>query len=366
MAQTPGEALLRDASSPHAWVVVERVESVPLPGIKALPFVKMEMKAEVVRPRALQTLPELHKLNPQLGKTLPQLEGLLKHAVVAKQFHQLYDAKVKNISGMSTTLYFDCATVLNLTDEKSGRRAVLFQSDMDVDTDGTDPVRKARLEDYDEARISRTFLPRLAYSWPNTEKAVNPFLAYPGSLLPGLKKVQALVSEEQAKDRRGTVWPKVAQVCAEQINRVETISGNEDLIKDLKQLRFPLSVEEPFVVIPGSWKYDAGDAHSLVKGCHGIVIVGSVVYPCMLADSGPPEKCGEASLRLCKAVKPDASGVLGALDALGATYFLFPGTAMKGKPDVAKMRAEAERLLGEMGGLGASAKLHDWNAEGPR
>lgn len=354
--------MLKDAASPHAWVVVDRVESVPVPAAKALPFFKLETKAEVVRPRALRTLPELHKLNPKLGKTLPGLEGLLKKAEVAKQFHQLYDAKVKAVSGMSTSLFFDCATVLNLRDEKSGRKAVLFQSDMDVDTDGTDPVRKAKLEDYDEERISRSFLPRLAYGWPNAEKAVSPFLAYPGSLLPGLKRVQALVNEEQAKDRRGTVWPKIAQVCAEQIDRVTKISQNKDLIEDLTLRRFPLSVEEPFVVIPGSWKYTAADPHGLTMGCQGVVIVNSKAFPCMLADSGPEEKCGEASLRLCKAVNPDASGVRGALDGLGATYVLFPGTAMKGKPDLVKMRAEAERLLGELGGLGPGATWHEWQA----
>lgn len=365
--QTAGMPLVADPASAHAWVVVDKLETVTLPAPKGVPYMTAEAKATLVRPRALQTMPELLKLNPELGGVLPALPKLLETAQVATQFRQLMDAKLRSIASggvLTAENYFDCATVLNLSDAGTGRKAVLFQSDMDVDTDGTDPVRKPNLRDYDQERISKTFLPRLSYNWPNESKAVNPFLSYPDSLLKGLGKVRASVQAEQARDPRGKVWTKLVEVCDAQEESVRKLANDADLRKDLTDYRFPLAAADPFVVIPGSWVYPAGDAYELKMGCLGVVIVGRVAYPCMVADSGPAEKCGEASLMLCQAIDPKATGKSGVVSGPKATYLLFPGTTWSGKPDVAKMRIEILRLLGEMGGPGAGAKLHDWPPPG--
>lgn len=364
--QTAGLPLVADPASPHSWVVVDRLETVALPAPKGVPYMTAEAKATLVRPRPLRTMPELLKLNPKLGEVLPALPGLLETAQVASQFHQLMDAKLRAVANggiLTAENYFDCATVLNLRDGNTGRKAILFQSDMDVDTDGTDPVRKPNLRDYDQERISKSFLPRLSYNWPNEAKAVNPFLAYPNKLLNGLRKVRAAVRSEQSKDPRGKVWSKLDEVCDAQEQSVLKLANDEDLRKDLTDYCFPLAVADPFVVIPGSWSYAAGDAYELKMGCLGVVIVDNVVYPCMLADSGPVEKCGEASLKLCQAIDPKATGMSGVVSGPKATYLLFPGTPWTGKPEVAKMRIEILRLLGELGSLGAGAKLHDWTPQ---
>jgi hypothetical protein len=132
-------------------------EPLPLKKSATPAYLQVQKTVSVIRPEPLRKIEALEKLNPGLSSALPQLTELLRTAEVSPKFKSFYDAKISALAdgeSMSTDDYFDCATVLHLIAPTTGRKAVLFQSDMDVDTDGTDPVRLARLQDYDDARIS--------------------------------------------------------------------------------------------------------------------------------------------------------------------------------------------------------------------
>ena len=345
------------------WVVGEAIPlAIKDPVTPA--YLRITRAATVFRPRPLQKIEDLEKLNPGLTMILPKLPELLLSAEVSPKFQSLYDDKSKATieeGPMSLHDYFDCATVLNLADPVSGRKAVLLQSDMDVDTDGTDPVRLPRLADYDDARVSRTFQPILAYSWAMSkdESVVNPFLPYYDRTLAKLVEFRDLIKLESATDKSDfwrSIWKPLDASVQSLTHTVKVYKG------DLRARRSLTAQLDPFIVVPQTWIDKLKMPFSLAVGDFVAVISGGKVYPGIIGDTGPNEKIGEASQLLAQAINPKASGKNGAVEEVAVTYILFPQTATtsKGMPNLALWQKEVERLLGEIGGLGAGITLHHW------
>ncbi|MCB1277426.1 glycoside hydrolase family 75 protein [Prosthecobacter sp.] len=306
---------------------------------------------------------DLEQLNPGLSNAWPKLSELLHSAVVSPKFKAFYDAKISAVAegeSMSTKHYFDCATVLHLTDAATGRCAVLFQSDMDVDTDGTDPVRLPRLEDYDDARISRSFQPVLAYSWAmrGADKAENPFIRYYSDTLTRLRFFEQEIAKEAANDH-GYIWQGAEKYFGDQINSLDKKAKYYD--QDLRERRSLVGSLDPFIVVPQTWPDRLKLPFSVQVGDLVAVIYSGNVYPCLIGDTGGDTKAGEASQRLAIAINPKASGRNSAVETVGVTYVIFPKTRLAmGPPDLSVLHSEVARLLGEMGGLGAGVALHSW------
>jgi hypothetical protein len=291
-------------------------------------------------------------------KVLPKLKELLGKATVSPRFKRLYDAKIESVQGgnhMPVHSFYDTATVLNVKDEKSGRSVLLFQSDMDTDTDGTDPVRFSKLKDYDDARLSRTFQPLLSYSWNNSvaDAPANPFLKYYADTLTRLRSLQKEVDEFASEDH-GPVWQDMKKHVDEQVGALDRRA--KYYRSDLMYRRSLIASVDPFIVVPQTWVDP-----QMSMGDFVAVIHAGRVYPCIIADAGPTTKAGEASQRLCRALNPKASGRLSAVSTPGVTYIVFPGTrSARGVPDLARYKSEVTRLLGEIGGLGEGVTLHAW------
>ena len=344
------------AAEVPSWVVGEKValtmKKTALPG-----YLEMTQTATVIRPKALTKIESLERLNPGVTHVLPGLTELVVSASVSPKFKLLYDAKIKSVAGgdlMPAHYYFDCATVLNLKDAKSGRRAVLIQSDMDTDTDGTDPVRLSKLTDYNDARVSRTFQPLLSYSWSKSSaESPNPFLQYYDDTLVRLRSLQKQV-DDFAQTDLGPVWVDLKKYVEEQ---AATLDKRAKYYRpDLKERRSLIASVDPFIVIPQTWV-----GQEMAPGDYAAVVYGGHVYPCIIGDAGPDDQVGEASQKLARALNPSASGKVSAVTTVAVTYLVFPGSrSARGEPDLAKYQSEVTRLLGEIGGLGTGVKLHQW------
>ena len=338
-----------------SWVTGER-EALVIQRSSIPSYLQITQTATILRPKALTKAEELEQLNPGLGKVLPGLPELIKSASVSPKFKTLYDAKIKSVKGgdfMPADTFFDCATVLDLKDPKTGRRAVLFQTDMETDTDGTDPVRLPSLKDYDDARLSRTFQPLLAYSWNMEHSAKNPFLKYYSDTLTRLRALKKEV-DGYAETDQGPVWQDLKKQFADKVTALDKKAKYYH--DDLTSRRSLVASLDPFIVIPQNWV-----DQQMAPGNFAAVIHAGHVYPCIVGDTGPDTKAGEASQKLARALNPKASGLVSAATTPSVTYIVFPGTKpVAGAPNLNAYRAEVSRLLGEIGGLGVGEKLHSW------
>ena len=342
-----------------AWVVAEK-EPLVLKKTSVPSYLEMTQSATIVRPKALTQVADLEKLNPGLTQVLPALSDLVSKGTVSPKFKALYDAKIESMKTgtfMPAHSYFDCATVLNVKDAKSGRSAVLFQSDMETDTDGTDPVRLSKLKDYDDARFSRSFQPVLSYSWSKgtIDAPPNPFLKYYDDTLGQLRALRKQVNAFAQADA-GPTWQELKKHFDEQIT---TLDHRADYYRaDLTRRRSLIASVDPFIVVPKTW---VGEQGGMSPGDYAVVVHAGKVYPCIIGDAGPSTKAGEASQRLARALNPKASGRVSAVSTVCVTYIVFPGTrSEKGAPDLKRYQAEVSRLIGEIGGLGDGVKLHAW------
>lgn len=341
-----------------AWVVGEKV---PLVMKKSAPpsYLEITQTATIVRPQALTKAEDLEKLNPGLSALLPSLKELMDAGSVSTRFKTLYDDKIESVAVgnfMPAYHYFDCATVMNVKGAKSGRRALLFQADMDTDTDGTDPVRMAKLKDYDDARLSRSFQPILSYSWNNAKAAegpANPFLKYYEDTLSRLRVLQKQVNGFAETDH-GPVWQDMKKQLDEQVRSWDR--KTDYYRNDLRYRRSLIASTDPFIVVPQTWVDE-----QMSVGDYVAVIHAGKVYPCIIGDTGPTTKAGEASQRLARALNPKASGRVSAVNTPVVTYLVFPGTrGTRGAPDLKAYQTEVTRLLGEIGGLGPGVTVQAW------
>jgi hypothetical protein len=352
-----GSASLALAEDVPAWVTGEK-EPIKIKRSATPSYLAITETATILRPKALTAIESLEKLNPGLTKTLPGLSDLLSRATISPRFKRLYDAKISAVAGgepLPENYFFDCATALDLRDAKSGRRAFLFQADMDTDTDGSDPQRMSALTDYADARHSRSYQPLLAYSWNKAsgDKATSPFLRYFDDTLERLRGLQKQLGSFSASDP-SPLWESIKEQVDEQTSTLAKRSKYYH--DDLVYRRSLIASIDPFIVIPQSW---AGDG--IKVGDYAAVIQAGHVYPCIIGDTGPDTQAGEASQRLCRALNPKASGRVSAVTGPGVTYVIFPGTAgPMTLPDFALWNSRLEHLLGEIGGTGADTVRHQW------
>ena len=308
----------------------------------------------IMRPMALTTLEELQKLNPDLPKALPNLATLLPGAKVSPKFKAFYDEKIRRFKAgdpLSDHDFFDCATMLELG--KEGHRVLLWQSDMDVDTDGSDPLRFKTIEQYGSAYISHSFMPVLSYGWAKDTSDPNPILTHNEANAKSLHRLQKVLNDATTNAEEVRLLKKINALFESQIDKCGAHRS------DLVSRAFPLAELDPFIVVPESWKNFRSEP--VVPGTLAAVVVKDVIYPCIVADTGDSYKTGEASLKIARTVNPNASGTNRALDALGATYIVFPhAPKVSGRVDYKSVREKVIALITETFGAPAAEHVHAW------
>ncbi len=300
---------------------------------------RAELVVKVKVPKPHKSLAEITKLNGELPTVLPDLATMLETAKISPIFDDLYRLKCtalqNGMNRLDTLLtrhnFYDLETILELEHPKTKRRAIFIQSEMDVDTDGSDIERVPVIEG-----ASSTFQPFTSYRWGRKTDVISPFS------VPREEKLK-LVEQELAANP--------PQPRKDQLKSAQTELKNE--IGDLKRFSFLVGQADPFIVLPGSmfWKSKAGPFAPGV-GDYCVVIHGRTLYPGIVGDVGPANLMGEASLRICKQILPNANAAFRPVTELKATYLVFPGSADRpfAAPDLAKWRTRCAKLLDEIGG----------------
>jgi hypothetical protein len=303
----------------------------------------LDLKLHARVPAANKTIEELAKVNPELPKALPGLAAMLTPDAVSPFFKELYDTKLRllreNLGRLDQLLsrhnFYDCQTVLQLRHPESHRRAVLLQADMDVDADGSDSDRLPA-----GSGVSPSFKPFTSYKWAKKSQIPNSYLA------PIDEKLKRYEGEHASKgtspERKRELKGAIAQL--------------RDEVDSLKKYSFLIGATDPYIVLPsGLGKADGGKV-----GDYAVVVFGDRIFPAIVGDIGPPDKAGEASLRIAKEINALATPNNRPVSDLKVSYLVFPGTAETpfGPPDLEKLQARCEALVKEIGGAGVP--LHHW------
>ncbi len=306
---------------------------------------RAELVVKVKVPKPHQNLAEISKLNPKLPDLLPSLATMIENGKISPAFDDLYRRKCETLkSGMDrldTLLtqhnFFDCETLLELQHPDTKRKVLFIQSDMDVDTDGSDVDRVPLIEG-----ASSTFQPFTSYRWAKTTSTVSPLIA------PREGKVKDLEAE-----LAGTTAAAKREAIRSSINYLN------DEIKQLQRFSFLIGHADPFIVLPGSMFVGKGPFVPSV-GDYCVVIYEGVLYPAIVGDAGPRMKMGEGSLRICKQILPKANGDFRPVSDLKVTYLVFPGSADRpfAVPDLSKWVARCSKLIEEIGGT--KGELFAW------
>ena len=314
---------------------------------RALDSYVLDLQVHVRVPKAAQTIAELSEPDPSLPTVLPGLAAMLPSSKISDFYYGLYQLKVESVGRelgrleqlLSKHNFFDCNTILELTNPQSARKVLLIQSDMDVNADGSDSDRTLEVDG-----SSANFQPYTSYRWPKRTDQPSEFL---GDAQIKLKQAETELSlKTTSADRK--------KVLREQIEELQREIG------DLKHFSFLISKADPFVVLPGFILRQANHAFLPKLGDYVVVIYGDKLYPALIGDVGPSYKIGEGSLRLATQLDPRANAYNRPASNLNVTYLVFPATAdpTPGPPDLKKMRDRCETLLNEIGGT--SGQLWEW------
>ncbi len=312
-----------------------------------------EFTLKVKIPKASTTIDQLARVNPHLPKILPGLERMLANAKVSDFYTQLYNNKTKRLKTevmnlgkvLSMHNFYDCETMLEMTDPDTKRKVFIFQADMDVVTDGSDGDRLAIMPS--EVVNSTYYQPFTSYGWKKTSKIPNPMVA-------GWKQ-RVANAEAELK------LPTVVKVRKDWLGaRMQKLKIE---ILDMQRRSFLIAEHDPFIVV----STDLLTASSSYKfaprvGDYVAVVHGNKVYPAIVGDGGPTFKAGEASLRMAKQINSVVSSYNRAVSDLGVTYVVFPrtGDTVKSAPDYEKWHKRCGELLEEIGGLAPGYELHQW------
>jgi hypothetical protein len=263
---------------------------------------------------------------------------------VSPFFAKLYEAKVKtlreNLGRLDQLLsrhnFYDCQTVLQLQHPQTHRKAVLLQAEMDVDADGSDSDRLPI-----SMGAPANFKATTSFHWPKKTKAPNPYLAATQARLDHVE--DELAQRSTTPDRKRELRDARTQL------RLE--------VDTLKKFSFLIGTTDPYIVIPTGF----APATGAKIGDYALVISGAEIYPAIVGDAGPPDKVGEASLRIAKEISTLATAYSRPVSDLKVTYLIFPGTADArwGPPDLEKLHKRCEELVNDIGG--ATIPLHRWS-----
>jgi hypothetical protein len=307
----------------------------------------LDFDVRVRVPQAAQTIEQIAQADGQLPTLLPGLVSLLGASRVSNFYHGLYQLKVDSLGRTLNRLdqllsrhnFFDCNTILELTDPKTSRKALFIQSDMDVNADGSDADRT---NDVDGS--SANFQPYTSYRWPKrTDK--------PSQFIP--EREQRLKQAQAEYDQKNTA-PERKKALKEQIDQLTRE------ISDLKRYSFLISKADPFVVLPGFMLRQSNHPFLPRFGDYVVVIHDGKLYPAIIGDAGPSYKVGEASLRLATQIDTKANAYNRPSSDLNISYLVFPGSAesQPGPPDLPKMHDRCAELLNEIGGF--TGELWQW------
>ena len=307
----------------------------------------LDLRLQVKVPVAARTVADLAKTSPALPNVLPKLPALLEKAAVSKFYHGVYQLKTEMLQRtlnrldgiMPPDTFYDTETVLEFQDPDSKRKALLIQTRMEVDADGSDADRLNVFNDADDVH----FQPLTSYRWPRRNLAAGPSV-YLAPLQARLAKLQADAAPSARRENAAAV---------------------EDLkltINQLQKMSSLIARTDPFIVLPGLMANAKGHPFQPRVGDYAVVIAGDAVFPAIFGDVGPAHKFGEASLRVAQAVDPAANANRSPVHDLKITYLVFPGTAdtSPGPPDLGKLHTRCQALLAEVGGLGPGATLREW------
>jgi Fungal chitosanase of glycosyl hydrolase group 75 len=307
----------------------------------------LELDVQVRVPQAAQTFEQVTATDPLLGMLLPGLKEELAGSKVSNFYHGLYQLKVDAVNRTLVRLdqivsrhnFFDCNTILELQDQKSNRKALLIQSDMDVNADGSDADRSS-----DVNGSTANFQPFTSYRWPKRTPKASQFIPERED------KLKQLQSEYEEK----TTAPERKKILKEQMD--QTLRE----LNDLKKYSFLIAKADPYVVLPGFMFRQPSHPFLPKLGDCVVVIYQGKLYPALLGDVGPSYKIGEASLRICTQLDPRSNAYNRPASDLNITYLVFPGTAEDppGPPDLQKLHERCSNLLNEIGGY--SGYLWPW------
>ena len=310
--------------------------------------VSFEFKVKV--PAPAKSLADFTALNPALPKLVPSFGDLLGTAKVSGFYHHLYDLKQKSIQANILRLdrvltrhnFYDLESVLELESATTKQKALLLQGEMDVVSDGSDGDRMESFEDY--IFKSQHFQPTTSYAWDKVTTKQNP-------VIPRLETELKEVKEKQKAAGLSNTEKAALKDQAGDITRT---------VNDLKKRSFLIAQEDPFIVIPLSFRsYRGSQPYGPDIGDYVIVITGDKMLPAIVGDYGPPDKCGEASLRIAREVNAESGPYNRAVTDLKVTYLIFPNSADKpAQPDYAVWRTKCSDLLTKLGG--DATKLHEW------
>ena len=304
----------------------------------------LDLKLQARMPSPNRTIEELAKVSPELPRLLPGLAAMLSPDSVAPFFNDLYSTKIKmlreNLVRLDQLLsrhnFYDCQTVLRLRHPDTHRKAILLQADMDVDADGSDSDRLPG-----GSAASPNFKPFTSFRWAKKTNAPNPYLA---SSEERLHKAEMEYEQRSlSADRKKELRAGIGQL--------------RDEITTLKKFSFLIGATDPYIVLPSGF---ARGADGGKVGDYAVVIFGDKIYPAVVGDIGPPDKVGEASLRIAKEINTISTPMNRPVSDLKVTYLVFPGTADPpfGQPDLEKLQAKCEMFVKEIGG--ATVPLHHW------
>jgi hypothetical protein len=306
----------------------------------------LELDVQVRVPQAAQTLEQLAAADPLLSSLLPGLKDEIPTSKVSNFYHGLYQLKVDAVNRTLVRLdqivsrhnFFDCNTILELQDHKTNRKALLIQSDMDVNADGSDADRSSDVEG-----STANFQPFTSYRWPKKTSKTSQFIPERE------EKLKQLQSEFETKTT--TERKKVLKDQIEQLQRA---------VNDLKKYSFLVAKADPYVVLPGFMFRQPNHSFQPKLGDCVVVIYQGKLYPALLGDIGPSYKIGEASLRICSQLDPRSTAYNRPASDLNITYIVFPGSAEEppGPPDLPKLHDRCSTLLNEIGGY--SGELWTW------
>ncbi|MEO6846266.1 MAG: glycoside hydrolase family 75 protein [Chthoniobacterales bacterium] len=309
---------------------------------------KLQLTVDVALPQAAITEETLAEANPKLPHILNDMQLLLKTAKVSPDFEKFYDLKLRNIRErlshidalLSMHNLYDCDTILLLKHPESGRRAVLIQADMDVNTDGSDGDRNIP-----DDSSSILYQPQTSYRWKKLTERPNRVLA------PTEKKL----AEAKAQYEAGNHSAEKKHELKEHIEHLKSQA------EELQHFSFLVATADPFIVLPGFMVHRKDDPFSPEIGDYAIVIYHNSLYPAIVGDVGPAYKIGEASLRICKEIVESSSAMSRPVDTLEVSYLIFPKTADGPftQPNLEKWHDMCQKFLQEIGG--SPVELHQWD-----